>query len=57
MPDEDLALVEHLLERVEMDRLWHETRGDFAQDWAEGRYDRLDQIVQEARAELQRKAA
>jgi hypothetical protein len=57
LPDEDAVVVEGVLARLEMDRLWKEVRGGFAADWAEGKYDRLDEVIREVRAELRHSAA
>ena len=57
LPDEDAAVIEKILARLEMDRLWKEVREGFAEDWAEGKYDRLDEIIREVRADLRRPAA
>ncbi|MBK8094791.1 MAG: hypothetical protein IPK32_23195 [Verrucomicrobiaceae bacterium] len=57
LPDEDLDLVERMLARLEMDRLWRQVQDGFTQDWAAGRYERLDEIIQEVRTELRQRAA
>jgi hypothetical protein len=57
LPEEDAAVVEQVLARLEMDRLWKELRAGFADDWAKGKYDRLDEVIREVRADLRRRAA
>jgi hypothetical protein len=57
LPDEDAAVVEGVLARLEMDRMWKEVRAGFAADWAEGKYDRLEEVIREVRADLRRSAA
>jgi hypothetical protein len=52
LPDEDAVVLKNVLARLEMDRLWKEVRGGFAADWDEGKYDRLDQVIREVRADL-----
>jgi hypothetical protein len=52
LPAADLALVECLLARLEMDRLWQDVRQGFTQDWADGKYDQLDDFIQQAREDL-----
>jgi hypothetical protein len=52
LPDEDAVVVEGVVARLEMDPLWKEMRAGFAADWAEGKYDRLDQVIREVRADL-----
>jgi len=52
LPAEELELVERLLARLEMDRLWKEVREGFTQDWADGKYMKLDEIIHEVRMEL-----
>ena len=57
LPDEDAAVVEHVLARLELDRLWKEVRAGFAGDWKDGKYHRLDEVIREVRADLRRTAA
>lgn len=57
LPAEELELVERLLARLEMDRLWKETQEGFTQDWTDGKYAGLDNIIQEVRADLKQRAA
>lgn len=57
LPAEELELVERLLARLEMDRLWKEVREGFAQDWSDGKYSRLDEIICEVRTDLKQRAA
>ena len=57
LPAEELELVERLLARLEMDRLWKELREGFTRDWADGKFSRLDEIISEARADLQKRSA
>jgi hypothetical protein len=57
LPAEELELVERLLARLEMDRLWKETQEGFTQDWSDGKYAGLDEIIQEVRADLKQRAA
>lgn len=52
LPAEELELVERLLARLEMNRLWQQVQEGFTQDWAEGKYARLDDIIRDVRAEL-----
>jgi|GEM_PF-1530976 len=52
LPAEELELVERLLARLEMDRLWKEVRQGFTQDWADGKYMKLDEIIREVRMDL-----
>ena len=57
LPAEEIDLVEHVLARLEMDRLWQQVRAGFTQDWVDGKYARLDELIQEVRAELNQRAA
>lgn len=57
LPAEDLELVEKLLARLEMDRLWNELREGVTQDWANGKFLRLDEIISEVRADLKKRSA
>lgn len=57
LPAEELEFVEKLLARLEMDRLWKELRQGFAQDFADGKFSRLDEIISEVRADLKKRSA
>jgi hypothetical protein len=57
LPAEELDLVERLLARLEMDRLWQQVQEGFTQDWAEGKYTQLDEIIRDVRTELKQRAA
>ncbi len=57
LPAEELELVERLLARLEMDRIWKEVRVGFTADWAEGKFARLDEIIGEVRADLKKRSA
>ena len=57
LPPEELELVEQVLARLEMDRLWKEVRQGFDADWAAGKYDRLDEIIRQVREDLRNSAA
>jgi hypothetical protein len=57
LPAEELELVERVLARLEMDRLWKEVREGFTADWAEGKFARLDGIIGEVRADLRMRSA
>ncbi|HEY5893486.1 MAG TPA: hypothetical protein VIT91_09665 [Chthoniobacterales bacterium] len=50
--DEDLSLLQAVLVRLERDRVFRELTGEFARDRLEGKYERLDKIILEARAAL-----
>jgi hypothetical protein len=57
LPAEELELVERLLARLEMDRLWKDVREGFTADWAAGKFVRLDEIIGEVRADLKKCSA
>jgi hypothetical protein len=57
LPAEELELVERLLARLEMDRLWKEVREGFSQDWASGQYEHLDEVISDVRRDLQQHVA
>ena len=57
LPAEELELVERLLARLEMDRLWKDVREGFTQDSAEGKFARLDEIIGAVRADLKKRSA
>jgi len=54
MDDESLLLVHRLLLYVEKERLWHELSADAESDRRSGKFDRLPDIIREARAELRK---
>ncbi len=57
LPAEELELVERVLARLEMDRLWKDVREGFTADWAEEKFARLDEIIGEVRADLKKRSA
>lgn len=57
LPADDLEIVELVLIRLEMDRLWKEVREGFDKDWASGKYDRIDEVIREVRESLKPHAA
>jgi hypothetical protein len=57
LPEEELDLVERVLVRLEMDRLWQQVQEGFTQDWATRKYDRLDEVIREVRRELKQRVA
>ena len=52
---EDLALVHRILLECEKQRLWKEFSNGMGEDWAAGKYDRLDEIIREARAAIRQR--
>jgi hypothetical protein len=54
MDDESLLLLHQVLLHVEKARLWEELSSEAETDRAAGKFDRLPQIIQEARAELRK---
>lgn len=52
LPPEELEVVEQVLARLEMERLWKEVREGFNADWAAGKYDRIDEVIREVRKSL-----
>ncbi|MCU0749490.1 MAG: hypothetical protein MUF13_08095 [Akkermansiaceae bacterium] len=57
LPAEELELVERVLARLEIDRVWKDVRQGFTQDWAEGKFVRLDEIIGEVRTDLEKRSA
>ena len=57
LPDEDLRVAELVLARLEMDRLLKEAREGFDNDWAAGKYEKLDEVIREVRESLMPHAA
>jgi hypothetical protein len=56
LPPEELELVEQVLARLEMDRLWKEVREGFDADWAAGKYERVDEVIRQVREDLRNSA-
>lgn len=52
LPEEDLLLVNEVLLHAEKDRLWREISTEAEAERLSGRWDRLTEIIQEARARL-----
>jgi hypothetical protein len=57
LPAEELEIVEQVLARLEMDRLWKEIREGFGADWESGKYEKLDEVIRDARESLKPNAA
>ncbi len=57
LTDDEIELVDQVLARLEMDRVWKEMRSGFDQDWTSGKYGRLEEVLSEVRAEMKLKAA
>ncbi len=57
LPAEELELVERMLARLEMERLWKDVREEFTQDWTEEKFARLDEIIREVRVDLKKRSA
>jgi hypothetical protein len=55
MDDESLMLVYRVLLIVEKERLWRELSAEAEQDHRMGKFDRLPEIIREARAELRKR--
>jgi hypothetical protein len=54
MDDESLLLLHRLLLRLEKERLWRELSAEAEADRRSGKFDRLSEVVREARAELRK---
>jgi hypothetical protein len=54
MDDESLRLLHRLLLLVEKEQLWHELSAEADADRRSGKFDRLPDIIREARAELRK---
>jgi len=52
LPEQDLPLVNEVLLHAEKDRLWREVATEAEVERLDGRWDRLTEIIQEARAKL-----
>ena len=49
---DDLSVLQMVLVRLERDRVFAELTGAFANDRREGKYEHLDELIQESRAAL-----
>lgn len=54
MDDESLLLLHRVLLIVEKERLWRELSAEAEEDRGSGKFDRLPEIIREARAELRK---
>lgn len=54
MDDESLLVLHRAVLLVEKERLWRELSGEAEEDRRMGKFDRLPEIIREARAELQK---
>ena len=54
---DELVILELVLARLEMDKLWKEVRQGFAEDWEAGKYQKVDEVIQEVRDTLKSDAA
>jgi hypothetical protein len=57
LPPAELEIVEQVLARLEMERLWKKVREGFDTDWAAGKYDKIDEVIREVRESLKTHAA
>ena len=57
LPPEELEVVEQVLARLEMDRLWNGLREGMDDDWDAGKYEKLDEVIREVREALSSDAA
>jgi hypothetical protein len=54
LDDESLQLVHHILLMIEKERLWHELSLEMENDRQAGKFERLSEIIHDARAELRK---
>ncbi len=54
MDDESLLLLHNLLLHIEKDRLWNELSADVEAERLAGKFDRLPELIRDARAALRR---
>jgi len=54
MDDESLLLLHRVMLIVEKERLWRELSAEAEQDRRSGKFERLPEIIREARAELRK---
>lgn len=54
---DELVILELVLARLEMDKLWKDVREGFTEDWETGKYQRVDEVIREVRDSLKSNAA
>lgn len=52
LPDEGVAVLHDLAEELELRAAWAEFSTEMAQDWAVGRYEKLDEALVQVRAAI-----
>ena len=52
MSDEQVQKLHRVMQKLEAQQLWDEIKGDGARDRAEGKFDRLSEVIAEVRAEM-----
>jgi len=52
LPDEGVAVLHDLAQELELRAAWAEFSEGMAQDWAAGKYERMDEALAEARAAI-----
>ena len=52
LADDQVVALHRVMQRLEMQRLWDEIKEQGARDRAAGKFDRLEQVIAEVRAEL-----
>jgi hypothetical protein len=57
LPDEGIAVLHDLAQELELRAAWADFSAGMAEDWATGKYERLDQALADARAAIRARAA
>jgi hypothetical protein len=57
LPDEGVAVLHDLAQELELRAAWSEFSEGMAQDWAEGKYERLDEALASAREAIRESRA
>ena len=52
MSDEQVQKLHRVMQKLEAQQLWDEIKADGARDRAEGKFDRLSEVIAEVRAEM-----
>ena len=52
MSDEQVTKLHRVMQKLEAQQLWEEIKAAGARDRAEGKYDRLNEVIAEVRAEM-----
>lgn len=52
LPDAEVVTLHRVMQKLELQNLWNEIKEQGARDRAAGKFDRLEEVIAEVRAEL-----